>query len=109
MKGRPPRMNPVVHKFGGVALSNAAAIQHAVRIVASRPTRGVAVVASAMGGVTDDLLAIADQAKRRDRAAVKRAVAALRERHVAVANELIGFMLSPAYEEAFVPDPEEPA
>jgi tetratricopeptide (TPR) repeat protein len=27
----------------------------------------------------------------------------------AVANELIGFMLSPAYEEAFVPDPEEPA
>jgi tetratricopeptide (TPR) repeat protein len=27
----------------------------------------------------------------------------------AVANELIGFMLSPAYEGAFVPDPEEPA
>jgi len=26
-----------------------------------------------------------------------------------VANELIGFMLSPAYEAAFVPDPEEPA
>lgn len=27
----------------------------------------------------------------------------------AVANELIGFMLSPAYEAAFAPDPEEPA
>jgi tetratricopeptide (TPR) repeat protein len=27
----------------------------------------------------------------------------------AVANELIGFMLSPAYEAAFVPDPEEPS
>jgi len=26
----------------------------------------------------------------------------------AVANELIGFMLSPAYEAAFAPDPEEP-
>ena len=27
----------------------------------------------------------------------------------AVANELIGFMLSPVYEESFVPDPEEPS
>src|SRR6185503_2739991 len=53
-----PHMNPVVHKFGGAALADAAAIRHAVDIVARQRqgTRGVTVVVSAMGGVTDTLL-----------------------------------------------------
>ena len=58
-------MNVVIHKFGGVALENAEAIQHAVSIVASGPSRGVAIVASAMGGVTDSLLEIASTAASR--------------------------------------------
>lgn len=82
-------MNPVVHKFGGVALANADAIRHAVSIVAKWQRRGIAVVASAMGGVTDALLEVASSAKHRDRAGSKRAVDSLRQRHLAAANELI--------------------
>lgn len=81
-------MNVVVHKFGGVALADAAAIRHAVTIVAARRTNGAAVVVSAMGGVTDALLEIAALAKRRRRTGVKRAIAALLDRHVATANDL---------------------
>ena len=81
-------MNPTVHKFGGVALENARAIRHAVRIVTRGPKRGVVVVASAMAGVTDALLDIAAMARRRDRGALKKAIAAIRERHIAAAREL---------------------
>jgi aspartokinase/homoserine dehydrogenase 1 len=80
-------MNPAVHKFGGVALANARAIRHAVDIVKGQ-RRGAVVVASAMGGVTDALFEICTFAQRRDRARVKKAVAALRERHIEVANDL---------------------
>src|SRR6476660_7278151 len=81
-------MNAAVHKFGGVALANAEAIRHAARIIADGPSRNVAVVASAMGGVTDTLLEIASLSKRRDRAGVKRATAGLRERHLTAATDL---------------------
>src|SRR6185436_5478003 len=81
-------MNPVVHKFGGAALADAAAIRHAVDIVARQRqgARGVTIVVSAMGGVTDTLLDIADMAKHRHRAGVKRAIAALRKRHLLAAT-----------------------
>jgi len=81
-------MNPVVHKFGGVALHNADAIRHAVAIVANGPSRGVVVVASAMAGVTDALLEIAAAAARRDRTLSKQAIEALGERHSDAAREL---------------------
>lgn len=81
-------MNPVVHKFGGAALAHAESIQHAVRIVGQHQTHGIAIVASAMGGVTDALLEVATLASRGERRAAKDAIAALRERHLAVAQEL---------------------
>ena len=81
-------MNAVIHKFGGVALENAEAIRHAVSIVADGPNRGVAVVASAMGGVTDSLLEIASTAARRDRKAWKQSIERLRERHLDAARAL---------------------
>jgi aspartokinase/homoserine dehydrogenase 1 len=81
-------MNPVVHKFGGAALANAESIRHAVRIVAQHRTGAIAVVASAMGGVTDALLEIAALASRGERNAAENAIAALRKRHLAAANEL---------------------
>lgn len=80
-------MNPIVHKFGGVALANAEAIRHAVDIVANGHHASV-VVASAMGGVTDALLEIALKARRRDRAGSKGAIESLRRRHLAAANAL---------------------
>src|SRR5690348_5347496 len=81
-------MNPMVHKFGGVALVNANAIRHAVGIVAKGPRRDVVVVASAMAGVTDALLDVSSRAKRRDRVGVDTVIESLRERHRAAAKDL---------------------
>jgi aspartokinase/homoserine dehydrogenase 1 len=81
-------MNPVVHKFGGAALANAESIRHAVHIVGQHQNHDIAIVASAMGGVTDALLEIASLANRGERRAAKNAIAALRKRHLAVALEL---------------------
>ena len=53
---------PVVYKFGGAALADAGAILHAARIVSRRRAGPLVVVASAMAGVTDALLAIAGDA-----------------------------------------------
>ena len=72
---------PEVHKFGGASLANAEAMAHAVSIVlAQRPAR-MAVVVSALAGVTDALLAIAAKT-------TPGAVAALRRKHVGVARAL---------------------
>ena len=79
--------SPVVHKFGGAGLADARAIRHAAQIVAARP-RGAVVVASAMRGVTDALLDIAVLASRDGDRAARRAIDALRQRHLATAAEL---------------------
>jgi aspartokinase/homoserine dehydrogenase 1 len=50
-------MNVLVHKFGGAALRDAAAIRHAAEIVASYRARPSVVVTSALAGVTDLLFA----------------------------------------------------
>lgn len=82
-----------VHKFGGVALADAAAIRRAAGIVArlraERPADGLAVVASAMGGVTDALLTIADLALARGHDAAAATIERLRDRHHAAARDLV--------------------
>ncbi|MFO8098091.1 MAG: bifunctional aspartate kinase/homoserine dehydrogenase I [Salinibacter sp.] len=57
----PPHVPWSVHKFGGTSLAHSDRIQHVASLVAeqSRPT---AVVVSAMSGVTDRLLALAERA-----------------------------------------------
>jgi len=50
------------YKFGGAALADGAAMRHAAAIVGRRTALGTVVVASAMAGVTDALLAIAHAA-----------------------------------------------
>src|SRR5207302_1100493 len=95
-------MKAVVHKFGGVALANAEAIRHAVAIVAARQTRGVAVVVSAMGGVTDALLQIAALAKGRKLVAARRASktqlpAAMTDQIVARGERLSAHLVTAAF------------
>jgi len=51
-----------VHKFGGAALEDAAAVRHAAGIVARAGAGRAVVVASAMRGVTDALLDVARRA-----------------------------------------------
>jgi len=80
-----PAPPPAVHKFGGAALADAAAIRGAARIVAARHAAAPAlVVASAMRGVTDALLALATGSGGEGRAAGD-AVERLRRRHAEAA------------------------
>jgi len=82
---------PLVHKFGGAALADAAAMQHAARIVtgaaARRPGAPALVVASAMRGVTDALLELALRAVA-GTDDVASSIALLRQRHAGVAVAL---------------------
>ena len=74
-----------VHKFGGAALADADAIRRVIAIIAADGEQKV-VVASALLGVTDDLLTIAHAAI--DGETSTAALESLRERHVAVAQAL---------------------
>jgi aspartokinase/homoserine dehydrogenase 1 len=78
-----------VHKFGGTSLGDAARILRAAGLLTSASRRSpVVAVASAMGGVTDQLLAAARDAEGGRLAAAKRAVEALRARHEEAAAAL---------------------
>ena len=79
----------IVCKFGGTSVSDAAAIGRAAAIVAARRGRKPVVVVSAMSGVTNVLLALADQAARGQLIGALRAVEQLRERHLEAADELL--------------------
>ncbi|HEY3113160.1 MAG TPA: bifunctional aspartate kinase/homoserine dehydrogenase I [Gemmatimonadaceae bacterium] len=83
---RSPATALTVHKFGGAALADAAAIRHVTSIIAGDATPQKVVVASAMLGVTDELLDIAHRtaAGEQERAAID----GLRERHLATARSL---------------------
>ena len=75
-----------VHKFGGAALADASAIRNVASILASDAASRKVVVASAMLGVTDQLLEIAHRAAagEQDQAAIH----VLRDRHEATAQSL---------------------
>ncbi len=79
-------MGFVVHKFGGTSLADAERFRRVADIV--KAERGdVAVVVSAMAGVTDALLEACDLAARRDGAYLDK-LEELRRRHHAVADAL---------------------
>jgi len=79
---------PEVFKFGGVAVGNADAIRVALAHV-SRAAPGVAVVVSAMNGITDLLLEAGQAALRRDRARCDDAAAQVESRHRELVAELV--------------------
>lgn len=80
----------IVAKFGGTSVGDAAAIDRAARIIAERIPRQPLVIVSALGGATNALIAIAEQAASGQLILAIRGVEALRERHLAVAAELLG-------------------
>ena len=71
-----PRLSltPEIHKFGGASLATADAMAHAVSIVLARRPARMAVVVSALAGVTDALLGIATKGLRRRHTAIARAL-----------------------------------
>jgi len=80
---RSPAPALTVHKFGGAALADAAAIRQVSSIVAADAAPRKVVVASAMLGVTDDLLEVARQAAAGEQ--VQPVLETLRERHLTAA------------------------
>jgi aspartate kinase len=80
----------IVVKFGGTSVGDADAIRRATDIVRGRLARQPVVVVSALGGATNALLAIAEQAARGQLIGALRGVEALRERHLTQATALLG-------------------
>jgi aspartokinase/homoserine dehydrogenase 1 len=81
-------MTWTVHKFGGTSVADASCIRRVAAIVAGERQDRLAIVVSAMRGVTDDLLGLIDKAIKREPTAP--GLAALRERHERAIVELLG-------------------
>jgi aspartokinase/homoserine dehydrogenase 1 len=80
-------MTWTVHKFGGTSLADAACFRQVADIVVSQPEGNLAVVVSAIGGVTDLLLGLIDQASNDQ--PVEASIEALRSRYQAMVVELL--------------------
>ena len=77
-------------KFGGTSVGDAAAIRRTAEIVRARKDRQPVVVVSALGGATNVLLAAAEQAATEHLVSAIASVQSLRDRHMAVIDELLG-------------------
>jgi aspartate kinase len=80
----------IVCKFGGTSVADPAAIARLVEIVRGRVPERPVVVVSALAGVTDALLALAEPVQAGDRGALDAALDALLQRHEATARALPG-------------------
>jgi aspartate kinase len=96
----------LVMKFGGTSVESAEAISRVAKIVATRVAERPAVVVSAMGGVTDRLVAAGNAAAAGDRKSAEHTLQLIRERHAAAAEALLGsdhadtlLKLEPLYEQ----------
>ncbi len=85
----PARRAVEVHKFGGASLADGAAVAHALDLVVEVAAPRAVVVVSAMAGVTDALLALAERALAGDREAVASGLAALADRHADAAHAVV--------------------
>lgn len=80
----------IVLKFGGTSVGDAEAIARTGRIVATRAEQEPIVVVSALAGVTNALIGLAEQAAKGQLIGALRSVEALRERHLEQAEKLLG-------------------
>ena len=78
----------LVMKFGGTSVGSGERILRVAEIVLAELARDPVVVTSAMSGVTDALLAIADAAARGDKEDCETRFAALEKRHLEACNEI---------------------
>ncbi len=80
----------IVLKFGGTSVGDAVAIARTGRIVATRADQGAIVVVSALAGVTNALIGVAEQAAKGHLIGALRGIEGLRERHLQQAELLLG-------------------
>ena len=98
-------MGWTVHKFGGTSLADAECFRTVARIVAARADGNLAVVVSAMRGVTDQLLALVDAAARG--APVGEGIGELSARYRATVAELVPDARAGALRAQFEKDVED--
>lgn len=89
-----PMMN-VTHKFGGSSLGDAGRIAHVAALMQARGESTQVIVVSAMQGVTDALLQLADNAAS-NVIQWREKLGVLRQRHLDTAKELLGDKFVPA-------------
>ena len=80
----------IVLKFGGTSVADAEAIARTAGIIKTRVPKGPIVVVSALAGVTNELIAIAEQAAKGHLIGAIRGVEGLRDRHLVQADKLLG-------------------
>jgi len=80
----------IVVKFGGTSVGDAEAITRAASIVEGRLDRQPVVVVSALGGATNALLAVGEQAAKGHLIGALRGVENLRDRHLNECEKLLG-------------------
>ncbi len=95
-------MSWIVHKFGGSSVADAACFRRVLDILERKAPSPSAVVVSACRGVTDDLYRLVTVAEKRGEVAP--ALAALRARHVAIADEILSAAAARAYAQAYDAD-----
>src|ERR1700704_6051361 len=78
-----------VHKFGGSSVADAACMERGARVLEDDPLPRVAAVLSACRGVTDALLTLVNAAERQEDGGAGR-LEAIRQRHVDIAETLLG-------------------
>jgi aspartate kinase len=79
----------IVCKFGGTSVGDAEAIARTASIIAARRERQPVVVVSALGGTTNQLLQVAEQAAKGQLIGALRAVEGLRDRHLTQTQHLL--------------------
>lgn len=79
----------IIQKFGGTSVADARAMRAVLSIVRRDIARHPIVVLSACSGATNDLIALVEYAAKGDRMAVQQRIQALRDRHLALCNDLI--------------------
>lgn len=79
----------IVMKFGGTSVQDAVRIGNVARIAVSRRDERPVIVTSAMSGVTNELVRLADMARRGDRSFIDEGLAPLQRRHIAAAEQLV--------------------
>ena len=87
----------VAHKFGGSSMRDAERIARVAAILAARDGEPQVIVVSAMQGVTDALIALANSAAARSEV-WRDALSQLRERHLTAALALLGAQAEPTVE-----------
>ena len=80
----------IVMKFGGTSVQDAPAMENVCNIVAQRVEQQPLVVLSACAGVTSALIRIVTAAAGGDESSALSEINALRDRHIAIANQLLG-------------------